>query len=249
MVRAEGLVKVFRDGGKAVRAVDGVGFEAIPGEALGILGVNGAGKTTLLRLLSTMLQPTEGHAEVNGFDVVREPQSVRASVGFLSASTAVFGRLTAREMIELFARLNGLQGRGLRARVDETVDRFGIGPFADQLCDRLSTGQKQRVSIARTIVHDPPVLLFDEPTSGLDVLASQGLLEYVEQACRAGKTVLYSTHAMHEAQRLCARAIVIHGGRLVAAGETGELVRSAGAPDLERAFLHWIGRREPQTIL
>jgi sodium transport system ATP-binding protein len=247
MVRAEGLVKVFQDGRKPVRAVDGINFEAHPGEALGVLGVNGAGKTTLLRMLATMLKPTEVRAEVNGFDVVREPQRVRASIGFLSASTAVFGRLTAREMIELFGTLNGLRGRELRTRVGETIDRLGIGPFADRLCDRLSTGQKQRVSIARTIVHDPPVLFFDEPTNGLDVLSSQVLLGYVEQASEAGKTVLYSTHAMHEAERLCARAVVIHGGRLVAEGRTGDLVRNAGAPNLERAFLYWIGCGEPQV--
>ncbi|MFN3682859.1 MAG: ABC transporter ATP-binding protein [Fimbriimonadaceae bacterium] len=247
MVLAENLAKVFRDGRKEVWAVQGIGFEARPGEALGVLGVNGAGKTTLLRMLSTMLEPTEGRAVVQGHDVRTEAQKVRASIGFLSASTAVFGRLTAREVVTLFGRLNGHRGTDLRRRVDAAIDRFGIGPFADRLCDRLSTGQKQRVSIARTVVHDPPVLLFDEPTSGLDVLTSQVLLEFVEEACRADKTVLYSTHAMHEAQRLCRRAIVIHGGRLVAEGSVEELIRATGAPDLERAFLRLIGDGEAQA--
>lgn len=246
MVVAENLTKVFRDGRKEVCAVQGVGFEARPGEALGVLGVNGAGKTTLLRMLSTMLAPTDGRALVNGHDVRGEAQKVRASIGFLSASTAVFGRLTALEMVTLFGRLNGQRGNELRTRVDAALERFGIGPFADRLCDRLSTGQKQRVSIARTVVHDPPVLLFDEPTSGLDVLTSQVLLEFVEEACRAGKTVLYSTHAMHEAQRLCRRAIVIHNGRLVAEGPTDELIRTTGSPDLERAFLRLIESGEAQ---
>ncbi|MEJ5170564.1 MAG: ATP-binding cassette domain-containing protein [Fimbriimonadales bacterium] len=240
MVVAESLCKVFRDGRQEVRAVQNVSFEARPGEALGVLGVNGAGKTTLLRMLSTMLQPTSGRASVQGRDVATEPQAVRASIGFLSASTAVFGRLTAREMVALFARLNGFRGGELRRRVDDAIERFGIAPFADRLCDRLSTGQKQRVSIARTVVHDPPVLLFDEPTSGLDVLTSQVVLEFVEEACESGRTVLYSTHAMHEAQRLCRRAVVIHNGALVAQGPVDELISQVGAPDLERAFLRWI---------
>ena len=164
MIETENLVKVFRDKKRGkVRAVDGVSFQSRPGQIYGLLGANGAGKTTTLRLLATILRPTEGTAKVAGFDICRQPERVRGSIGFLSTATALYGRLTARETVEYFGRLNGLNGSALKKRVGRIFDLLEIGEFAGRRCDKLSTGMKQKVSIARTMVNDPPVMILDEP--------------------------------------------------------------------------------------
>ncbi|HWD40739.1 MAG TPA: ATP-binding cassette domain-containing protein [Fimbriimonas sp.] len=238
MVRTDNLSKHFPDAKKGtVKAVDGVSFEAHNGEVFGLLGVNGAGKTTVLRMLSTVIKPTSGSATVAGFDVMSEPKKVRASIGFMSTSTALYGRLTAREMITYFGGLYGLNGSSLKSRVDFVIDRLEIGEFADRLCDKLSTGQKQRVSIARTILHDPPVLFFDEPTAGLDVVSSQTVMEFIEEVRGEGKTVIFSTHIMSEVERLCDRVGIIHNGKLKAMGTVSDFKASTGQPTLEKAFL------------
>lgn len=241
MVETEALSKVFRDPKRGeVRAVDRVSIRALPGEIFGLLGINGAGKTTLLRLLSTVLRPSQGLARVAGFDVERDPESVRRSIGFLSTSTALYGRLNARETLEYFGGLYGLSGKTLRQRVSDVMDKLGIGAFGDGLTDKYSTGQKQRVSIARTILHDPPVLFFDEPTTGLDVVTSQIVLAFVEEERRRGKTVVLCTHVMAEAERLCDRIAVIHDGRIQSDGTHAELLTHTGEPNLERAFLRLV---------
>ena len=238
MIVTQGLTKRFTEkGGGTVTAVDDLSFEAHPGRVFGLLGVNGAGKTTTLRMLSTVLTPTSGTATVDGLDVVREPGEVRARIGFLSTSTALYGRLTARETLAYFGGLYGLTGRDLKARIDDTIDRLEIGPFADRLCDKLSTGQKQRVSIARATLHDPPVLFFDEPTAGLDVVASQAVLEFIERSRDRGKTVVFSTHIMSEVERLCDDVAVVHDGRLVGYGTAEALKAQTEEPTLEGAFL------------
>lgn len=242
MVRTDGIKKHFTDPKKGVvKAVDGVSLVAKPGEIFGLLGVNGAGKTTLLRILSTVIQPTEGRAEVAGYDVVQHPEKVRASIGFMSTSTALYGRLTSREMIEYFGQLYGLSGPGLKTRMDYVIEKLQLGEFLDRLCDKLSTGQKQRVSIARTILHDPPVLFFDEPTGGLDVVTSQTVMEFIEQARDQGKTVIFSTHIMTEADRLCNHIAVIHDGVIKAEGTVDQLKELAGEENLERVFLKLVG--------
>lgn len=244
MVRVENLSKHFADAKRGpVKAVDGITFSAQPGEILGLLGANGAGKTTTLRMLSTVIQPTGGFAEINGIDVVKDPQRVRASIGFMSTSTALYGRLKAVEVIRYFGELYGLEGKKLDDRIAYVVDRFQIQEFADRLCDKLSTGQKQRVSIARTILHDPPVLFFDEPTAGLDVLASQGVMEFIEESRTQGKTIIFSTHIMSEVERLCDRVTIIHDGRIRAEGTVQSLKDSTGEPILERAFLKLIDHK------
>ena len=238
MILTEGLTKRFVDQkGGTVVAVDDLSFEARPGRVFGLLGVNGAGKTTTLRMLSTILAPTSGRATVDGIDVVKDPGKVRARIGFLSTSTALYGRLTARETLAYFGGLYGLQGTDLRRRLDEVIGRLEIGPFADRLCDKLSTGQKQRVSIARATLHDPPVLFFDEPTAGLDVVASQAVLEFIEASRDRGKTIVFSTHIMSEVERLCDDVAVIHDGRLVGHGSAEELKAQTGEATLEAAFL------------
>lgn len=238
MVSVSNLRKEFRDSkGKTVHAVDGVSFEAAPGQILGVLGVNGAGKTTLLRMLSTVLTPTSGSASVAGHNVLAEPQKVRANIGFMSTSTALYGRLTPRETLRFFGELYGFAGAALESRVDALIEKFDIGSFSDRLFDKLSTGERQRVSIARTVIHDPPVLFFDEPTAGLDVVTSQTVFEFIE-ACRdQGKTVLFSTHYMAEAERLCNSVVVIHQGRIRGAGTIDGLKAKTGQPTMEKVFL------------
>jgi sodium transport system ATP-binding protein len=238
MIRTQGLTKRFADGKNGtVVAVDHVSFEAQPGRVFCLLGVNGAGKTTVLRMLSTVIAPTEGTATVAGYDVVKDGEKVRASIGFMSNSTALYGRLSGIEVLQYFGRLYGLDGARLKARVDFVIDKLDLHDFKDRLCDKMSTGQKQRVSIARTILHDPPVLFFDEPTSGLDVVTSQSVMQFIEESRKEGKTVVYCTHIMSEVERLCDDVAVIHNGSLRGLGSVEQLKSQAGETTLERAFL------------
>ena len=238
MIEVEGLVRRYSDEsapGGWKTAVDGVSFVAQPGQVLGLLGPNGAGKTTTLRILVTLLRPDAGRARLAGYDVVDEPEQVRAHVGYLSANTGLYARLTAEEMLLHFARLQGLSSP--RPRVDELIARFDLGGFARVRCERLSTGQRQRVSIARALVHDPPVLILDEPTAGLDILAAAALLDFIREARGQGRTVLFSTHVLREAERLCDRIAVLHQGRVLANGTLAELRASTGEVELDDVFL------------
>lgn len=238
MIEARQLVKRFHDKKRGdVCAVNGVSFSCRPGEVYGLLGANGAGKTTALRILATILEPTEGTAIVAGFDVKKDPQSVRARVGFLSAATALYGRLSAQEMVEYFGRLHGLDETTLRQRVEEIFTRLGMNGFRDRRCDQLSTGIRQKVSIARTLVHDPSVMIFDEPTVGLDVMASRTIVAFIRECRENGKTVVFSTHVMSEVEKLCDRVGIIHRGALLAEGTLPELRARFGARDLEELFV------------
>jgi len=238
MIEAQQLRKVFRDKKRGeVRAVDGVSFHCKPGQIYGLLGANGAGKTTTLRMLATILQPSAGTAKVAGHDVVQEPDQVRTKVGFLSTATALYGRLTAREMVEYFGRLNGMENGKLRQRIDEIFTRLEMNEFRDRRCEKLSTGMKQKVSIARTIVHDPPVMIFDEPTVGLDVMTARTIVHFVRECRDRGKTVIFSTHVMSEAEKLCDTIGIIHNGKLLAEGTLAELRARFGLEDLEDIFV------------
>ncbi|HKK72108.1 MAG TPA: ATP-binding cassette domain-containing protein [Candidatus Krumholzibacteria bacterium] len=238
VVDVRGLTKIYPDhsGGEGTRAVDDVDFDCCPGEIFGLLGLNGAGKTTTLRMLSTALTPTAGHASIAGFDVVQQSREVRENIGFLSGTTGLYHRLTAREMISYFGELHGLSGVALQRRVDTLVETFGIADYAGQRCEKLSTGMKQKVNIARTVIHDPPVLVLDEPTSGLDVLAASTTLDFVDEVRRSGKCVIFSTHIMSEAERLCDRIAIIHGGTVRAIGTLDELRERTGCHYLEDVF-------------
>lgn len=238
MIEARELTKIFRDKKRGeIHAVGGISLRVTPGQIYGLLGANGAGKTTTLRLLATLLQPTSGSATVAGFDVVREPQQVRANVGFLAASTALYGRLTARETIAYFGRLNGLSETELRARTQHIADELDMHEFLDRRCDKFSTGMKQKTSIARTLIHDPAVMIFDEPTLGLDVMTARTIVRFVRDCRARGKTVIYSTHIMSEVEKLCDVAGIIHNGRLLAEGTPAELRARHGGGDLEDAFV------------
>jgi sodium transport system ATP-binding protein len=238
MIEARHLVKRFRDKRRgAVCAVNDVSFSCRPGEIYGLLGANGAGKTTMLRMLATILEPTEGTAIVAGFDVAKEPQRVRSCVGFLSTATALYGRLSAQEMVEYFGRLQGLDEPTLRRRIDQIFARLEMDDFRDRRCDKLSTGMKQKVSIARTLVHDPSVMIFDEPTVGLDVMAARTIAAFIRECRDAGKTVVLSTHVMSDVEKLCDHIGIIHDGKLLAEGTLPELRARFGVQDLEDLFV------------
>ena len=242
MIEARNLTKVFHDKKRGeIRAVDDVSFTCRPGRIYGLLGANGAGKTTTLRLLATLLRPTSGNATVAGFDTVAEPERVRASVGFLATSTALYGRLTARETITYFGRLNGLSDAAIAARVARLTDELDLHEFLDRRVEKFSTGMKQKTSIARTLVHDPAVLIFDEPTIGLDVMTARNIVRFVRDCRTRGKTVIYSTHVMSEVEKLCDTVGIIHHGRLVAEGSLAELGQRYGVQDMEEIFIRAVG--------
>jgi sodium transport system ATP-binding protein len=238
MIQATQLSKVFRDKKRGeIRAVDGVSFMCRPGEIYGLLGANGAGKTTTLRMLATILEPTAGTATVAGFDVVKQPQEVRAHVGFLSTATALYDRLTAAETVKYFGQLYGLDAATIARRTNEIFKSLDMDEFRDRRCGKLSTGMKQKVSIARTLVHDPPVMIFDEPTNGLDVMAARSITDFIRQCRDKGKTVIFSTHVMSEAEKLCDCIGIIHGGRMRAEGALQDLRARYQKDSLEEIFV------------
>ena len=238
MIEAQSLTKIFKDkktGPK--RAVDGLSFSCKPGQIYGLLGANGAGKTTTLRMLATLLEPTSGTATVAGFDVGTQPEKVRQVVGFLSTATALYARLTGQEMVEYFGRLHGLDEAELARRVETLVKRLDMAEFKDRRCDKLSTGQKQKVSIARTLVHDPAVMIFDEPTLGLDVMTARTIVAFIRECREKGKTVIFSSHVMSEVEKLCDHIGIIHNGKILAEGTLSQLREQHGMQDLEDIFV------------
>lgn len=242
MIEARHLTKTFRDKKRGlIHAVEDVSFRVAPGQIYGLLGANGAGKTTTLRLLATLLQPTSGTASVAGCDVLTQAQQVRANVGFLAASTALYGRLTARETLAYFGRLHGLTAEEIETRTHRLADELDMHEFLDRRCDTFSTGMKQKTSIARTLIHDPVVMIFDEPTLGLDIMAARTIVRFVRECRGRGKTVIYSTHIMSEVEKLCHVIGIIHGGRLLAEGTLDELRGRYRENDLEEIFVSAVG--------
>lgn len=242
MIEACHLTKTFRDKKRGeIHAAEDVSFQVVPGQIYGLLGANGAGKTTTLRLLATLLQPTSGSATVAGLDVVRDAQKVRAHVGFLAASTALYGRLTARETIAYFGKLNGMADEAIKQRTQRLADELDMHEFLDRRCDKFSTGMKQKTSIARTLIHDPAVMIFDEPTLGLDVMAARTIVRFVRDCRARGKTVIYSTHVMSEVEKLCDVIGIIHAGRLLAEGTLAQLRARFGETEMEEIFVKVAG--------
>jgi sodium transport system ATP-binding protein len=242
MIEAHSLTKTFKDKKRGViAAVSDVSFNCKPGQIYGLLGANGAGKTTTLRMLATLLRPSNGHIRVAGFDAATEPEKVRANVGFLAASTALYGRLTSREMVSYFGKLNGMSDAQIASRLKSLADELDMHEFLDRRCDKFSTGMKQKTSIARTLIHDPAVMIFDEPTLGLDVMTARSIVRFVRECRNRGKTVIYSTHVMSEVEKICDVIGIIHGGRLVAEGTLDQLRAKFGERDMEEIFVKAVG--------
>jgi sodium transport system ATP-binding protein len=239
-VEVRDLVKAFHDPRRGTfRAVDGMSFACRRGEVFGLLGPNGAGKTTTLRVLATVLAPTSGQALLDGVDVVADPLEARRRLGFLTGNTGLYPRLTGRETLSFFARLHGVPEERIPARVEELSRTFGMESYLDGRCEKLSTGQKQKISIARAVVHDPPVLILDEPTSGLDIIGSSAMIDFVAQRRAAGTCVIFSTHILSEAEELCDRIAIVLKGRVLAIGTLQELCERTGTANLRQAFLHY----------
>lgn len=250
MIHARDLSKKYPDVRRGdFVALDGINFRAEEGQVYGLLGPNGAGKTSALRILSTVLKPTSGTALINGFDVVTQPELVRHQIGFVSNNTAVYDRMTAWEMVEYFGRLYGLKTDELHDRMERIFARLQMNEIRELLGSKMSTGMRQKVSIARAIVHDPPVLVFDEATVGLDVLAARALIDSVAQLRDQGKCIIFSTHIMREAERLCDRLAVMNRGRFLAEGTLDELREEYQEQDLEELFFQLISNDQQQHEL
>ena len=234
MIQVRGLSKTFSG---TRLAVDNVSFDVQGGEVFGLLGPNGAGKTTTLRMLATLLKPSSGTATLNGFEITHQPEKVREQIGFLSGDMGLYGRLTPLEILDFFGKLNSMDAARRASRIQSLIAMLDMQSFAQVRTDKLSTGMKQKTAIARTMLHDPPVLILDEPTSGLDVPTARAIETAIVDAKRAGKCVLYSTHVMEEAEYLCDRIGVISGGKMRMVGTMDELRAATGKQRLREIFL------------
>jgi len=242
--------KSYPDGISSVFwALSDVSFSVQPNEVVGLVGANGAGKTSLLRILSTVLPPTTGDVWVGGHHVVHDSVAVRSQVGFVSANTAVYDRLTGAEYVRFFGTFYGLPSDELEDRIDELFVRFHMSDLRDQLCGRMSTGMKQKVSIARALVHNPDILIFDEATLGLDIVAARSVMEMVMALREESKCIIFSTHIMSELERICDRLVILHRGRLVAEGTAGELMDTYHEESLEDLFFRIISAESPADTL
>jgi len=237
LIRVSNLKKVFYDKKRGkIEAVNGVDFHCCRGQIFGLLGPNGAGKTTTLRILATMMKPTEGEVLVNGYHVVKEAHKVRQSIGFLSGETGLYDRFTPRETILFFGRINGLSEKLISTRMGDIFKILDMGSFKDVRVDKLSTGMKQKLSIARAIIHDPSVLIFDEPTVGLDVITARVVVNYIKEFRKQGKCIIFSTHQMQEAEKLCDEIAIIHKGKILSEGTLADLQAKFQEVDLEDIF-------------
>jgi len=245
MVEVSELTKVFptTEGGEKW-AVNGLSFRVAPGEIYGLLGPNGAGKTTALRMVSGLITPTSGRVSLNGFDVTRDRNAAKACLGYLTASTGLYQRLSPRELLAFFGELLGMERTAVRRRIAELIDWLDMGEFAGLRCGGLSTGQKQRTNIARALMGDPPILIMDEPTLGLDVLTNRIVLDFIRSEGARGKAIIMSTHYLDDAERLCQRCGLIHEGRLVGEGTLAELQAASGRQRLSEVFLKLCGQEE-----
>lgn len=218
--------------------MDRLSFSIAPGEVYGLLGPNGAGKTTTIRMVVGLLRPDSGYAEVGGFRTSDAPEEVKSRIGLVSASAGVYPWLSVREMLLFFADLYGMGLSTAREELDRLSELLQLSDFLDRRCSTLSTGQKQRVTLARALIHDPPVVLLDEPTRGLDVIGTQVVFDYIRLLREQGKAVIVSTHRLDEAQRLCDRFGLLHQGRLLHEGTLAELQAETGCKSLVEMFSH-----------
>ncbi|MEX0728962.1 MAG: ABC transporter ATP-binding protein [Planctomycetaceae bacterium] len=238
MIGVHQLTKRFDAGNQTVLAVDQISFDVRAGEVYGLLGPNGAGKTTTLRMILGLLPPTSGYAEINGIRTDLGNGELKQCIGLVSASANLYQWLTPRETLLYFADLYGIPPEHARDDVARLSEQFGLAGFLDRRCSVLSTGQKQRVQLARALIHDPPVMLLDEPTRGLDVIGTQGIFEFIGHLRTIGKAVIVCTHRLDEAERLCDRFGLLHHGKMVIEGTLAELKAKTGQTGLMEMFLH-----------
>lgn len=238
MLRVENLTKKF----KKVTAVDNVSFEVNPGEIIGLLGENGAGKTTTLRMLATMLKPTSGNAMIDGYNIIDNPNKIRERIGILfGGDVALYDRLTGRENMIYFAKLNGMSDLEADQAVNKITSELEMSDYIDRPVGKYSRGMKQKVSLARSIIHQPDVMLFDEPSTGLDVLSSKLIHDFILKCKKDNKAIVFSSHNMYETEKLCDRIIIIHKGKIVASGTIEQLKKDYQKDSLENLFIECIG--------
>ncbi|MDA7902252.1 ATP-binding cassette domain-containing protein [Mariniblastus sp.] len=240
MISIQHLSKTFYAGRREIRAAVDVSFEVAPGEVYGLLGPNGAGKTTMMRMILGLLKPDEGYAEIAGHRSDRQPDEVKRQVGFVSASAGVYQWLTGREMLGFFGEIYGLSELVVKDRIEELSHILDLADFIEQGCATLSTGQKQRLSLARALIHDPPVMILDEPTLGLDVIGSQVIFNYIDILRERDKSIILCTHRLEQAQRVCNRFGLMHRGRKVLTGSLSDLQKQTGLSDLVEMFIDLI---------
>jgi sodium transport system ATP-binding protein len=238
MITVDKVTKTFKDKKIYVTALKHVSFHIKKGETVGLLGENGAGKTTLLRSIATLLQPTEGSITVSGFDTQDKPNEIKQKIGVLfGGETGLYDRLTARENLEYFARLYGLSKHETKVRIDELARMFGMRDYLDRKVGSFSKGMRQKVAIARTLIHNPEIILFDEPTTGLDITSSNVFRQLVHQLKQDGKTIIFSSHIMEEVSLLCDSVAMMHKGELVHHGRLEDLYTAEGSRDLNYIFM------------
>ncbi|MDP7129027.1 MAG: heme ABC exporter ATP-binding protein CcmA [Planctomycetota bacterium] len=241
MILTDGLTKIFEDSARGeIVAVNKLSFQVSPGEIYGLLGPNGAGKTTTLRMLATLLSPTSGRLSICDFDGEEQSAEIRRRIGFLTASSGLYHRLSPEETLRYFGRLHSIDEDELTGRIEKIISLLDIEDFRRTPCRKLSTGQKQRTSIARVLIHDPPVLILDEPTSGLDVLSNRLILRFLQESRDQGKAVLFSTHYMEEAEMICDRFGMVHRGELLMEGTLEDLREKTGKERLTDIFLSMV---------
>lgn len=237
LIEADRLNKIFNEHSRnSVHAVKDVSMRVAQGEIYGLLGPNGAGKTTALRMLATIITPTSGSCRVAGYEAATEPQEVRRRIGFMSGNTRLYQRLTVRELLIYFGHLYDMDHAAIKKRIDVLAQVLNMDEFMDRRCSALSTGQSQKTSIARVILHDPPLLILDEPTLGLDIMTSRNILQFIKDARTRGHSIIFSTHYMSEAEQLCDRIGFIHQGKLLVEGTQSELFEASETDNLSDAF-------------
>ncbi len=238
MIKVDGLTKVYKNSrSKLTVAVNKVTFKCERGKIVGLLGPNGAGKTTTLRMIATILSPTSGTAIVNGYDIITHPDFVRSTIGFLTGETGLYARFTPRETLHYFGHINEMNNKDINKRIEELSDIFGMADFLGERIYNLSSGMKQKVSLSRTMIHNPPVLILDEPTIGLDIFTTKNIINFIKRSREEGKCILLSTHTLYEAETMCDDVVIINRGNIVGEGSLPCLFDTYHATNLEEVFL------------
>jgi sodium transport system ATP-binding protein len=243
MIDIQHVSKIFPDKKKNIEAVKDISFQIKKGDVVGLLGENGAGKTTLLRMISTIMQPSEGHIYIDGINIHKEPMKIKGKIGVLFGSeTGLYDRLSTRENLAYFAKLHGLSKHETQTRIDYLSVRFGMKEYLDRRVGAFSKGMRQKVTIARTLIHDPEIILLDEPTTGLDITSANMFRELIHQLRKEGKTIIFSSHIMEEVKQLCQSIVMIHRGQMIYNGTTEDLYKQEESTDLNYIFMSLIVR-------